>query len=185
MATTRLMTIEDLEALPDDGHVYDLVDGDLRRREPVGGEHGTIGGNVFARVWFFVRERGLGEVLLSDTIYVYRRDPDRSLKPDLSFIRADRLPAGDPFRRPIEIPPDLAVEVVSPNERADDVDEKISLYRSFGVPLIWFLWPRRRVVTIYAEGRPMREMGEGDELDGGDVLHGFRVPVADLFRVGR
>ena len=185
MATTRLYTIEDLEALPDDGHVYDLVDGELRRREPVGVEHGIIGGELSGRLWAFVHEHGLGAVLISDTIYVYRRDPDRSLKPDISFIRADRLPVGADLPRPSSIPPDLAVEVVSPNDPAEEVDERIALYRSFGVPLVWVLWPRRKAVTVYADGRLVRELLEGDELDGGDVLPGFRVAVADLFRIGR
>jgi Uma2 family endonuclease len=185
MATTKLFTIEDLEALPDDGHVYDLVDGELRRREPVGAEHGIIGGGILSRLWIFVHERSLGEVLLSDTIYVYQRDPDRSLKPDVSFIRGDRLPVGAHLLRPITLPPDLAVEVVSPNDLAEEVDEKIALCRAFGVPLIWVLWPRRRAVAVYAAGRLAYELGEGDELDGGDVLPGFRVAVADLFDVGR
>ena len=185
MATTRLMTIEDLEALPDDGYLYDLVVGELVRREPVGAEHGIVGGNVFGRIWQFAREHGLGEVLLSNTIYVYQRDPDRSLKPDISFVRADRVPTGEAFWRPIEIPPDLAVEVVAKSERADQVEEKVALYRDFGVPLLWGLWSRRKTVTVYEAGRPLRELSDADELDGGEVLPGFRVPVADLFRVGR
>jgi Uma2 family endonuclease len=185
MVTTKLHTIEDLEALPDDGHVYDLVDGELRRREPVGVEHGIIGGGILSRLWLFVHEHGLGEVLISETIYVYRRNPDRSLKPNVSFIRADRLPTGENIKRPMPLPPDLVVEVVSPNDLAEEVDEKIALYRDFGVPLIWELWPRRRAIFVYAAGQPVRELGAADDLDGGDVLPGFRVPIADLFRVGR
>ena len=185
MTTTRLMTIEDLEALPDDGHVYDLIDGELRRRQPVGAEHGIIGSGILSRLWTFVHEHDLGEILLSETIYVYRRDPDRSLKPDVSFVRADRLPIGADIRRPLTIPPDLAVEVVSPNDRAGNVEQRIQRYLRFGVPLLWVLWPRRRAITVYANGRLVCELGEGDELDGGDVLPGFRVAVAELFDVGR
>jgi Uma2 family endonuclease len=116
-----------------------------------------------------------------ETIYVYRRDPDRSLRPDASFIRAERLPAGEAFRRPVQIPPDLVVEVVSPHDRADEIDEKIALYQAFGVPLIWVFWPRRRAVWVYAVGAQPREIGENDDLDGGDVLPGFRLRVGDVF----
>lgn len=181
MATTKLFTIEDLEALPDDGHVYDLVDGRLRRRKPVGGEHGDIGAGILSMLWLFVRDHALGKVLNPETIYVYRRNPDRSLKPDASFIRAARLPTGAAFRRPLTIPPDLAVEVVSPHDTADEIEEKIALYQSFGVPLIWVFWPRRRSVWVYAAGAQPRELGENDELDGGDVLPGFRLRVGDVF----
>jgi Uma2 family endonuclease len=185
MATTKLFTIEDLEALPDDRHVYDLIDGGLRRREPVGAEHGIIGSGILSRLWTFVHEHDLGEMLRSETIYVYRRDPDRSLKPDVSFVRADRLPVGAEIQRPLTVPPDLAVEVVSPHDLAEEIDEKIALYRAFGVPLLWVFWPRRRAIAVYADGHLVCELEEGDELDGGKILPGFRVPVAELFRVGR
>jgi Uma2 family endonuclease len=185
MATTRVFTIEDLEALPDDGHVYELIDGQLRRKPDVGVRHGAIQGNVTGPLWAFVKELALGEVLGSDTIYEVRRAPDRGLRPDASFVRADRLPPEDQLDKPLAVVPDLAIEVVSPNDPAADVEEKIETYRQAGVPLVWVLWPRRRVVAVYAAGKPMVEVGIGDELDGGEVLPGFRIAVADLFRVGR
>ena len=185
MATTKLFTIEDLEALPDDGHVWELIDGELVRREPVGGRHGALGFRVGRRVGNFVEEHSLGEMFGSDTIYAFRRDPDRGLRPDASFVRADRLPLGDQFDKPLELVPDLVIEVVSPNDRAGALEEKLETYQRFGVPLIWVLWPRRRAITVYAVGQPVRELSEDKELDGGDVLPGFRVAVADLFRVGR
>ena len=181
---TRLLTIEDLEALPDDGHVYELIDGELRRKPDVGVRHGAIQGNITGPLWAFVKERGLGEVLGSDTIFEIRRAPDRGLRPDASFVRADRLPPEDQLDRPLAVVPDLAIEVVSPNDHGEDVAEKIETYRRAGVPLVWVLWTRRRVVAVHAAGKQSIELGVGDDLDGGDILPGFRVPVAELFRVG-
>ena len=185
MATPPLFTIEDLDALPDDGHVYELIDGELRRKPDKGARHGAIQGNVPGPLWAFVKERALGEVLGSDTIYEFRRVPDRGLRPDASFLRADRLPPEDQLDKPLAIVPDLAIEVVSPNDHAEDVAEKIETYQWAGVPLVWVLWPRRRVVSVYAAGKSTVALGVGDDLDGGDVLPGFRVSVAALFRVGR
>ena len=122
MATTKLFTIADLEALPDDGHVYELIDGALVRREPVGGRHGALGFRAGRRVGNFVEEHALGEMFGSDTIYSFQRDPDRGLRPDASFIRADRLPEGEQFDKPLEIAPDLVIEVVSPNDRSIEID---------------------------------------------------------------
>src|SRR5688500_14817538 len=185
MVSTKLYTIEDLEALPDDGHVYELIDGELRRRSPVGGRHGAMQSRVDRRVGNYIEAHGLGEVFGSDTIYTFQRGPDRGLRPDVSFIRADRLPPEEHFDKPISVVPDLVIEVVSPNDRPGELEEKIAIYRNAGVPLIWVLWPRRRTVSVYAVGQEPRELAEGDELDGGEVLPGFRVAVADLFRVGR
>jgi Uma2 family endonuclease len=185
MATTKLITIEDLADLPDDGHVYEVIDGQLLKRAAAGGTHGAISSRVGRRVGNVVEERALGEVFNSTTIFALRRNPDTGLKPDVSIVRADRLPVGDAFDRPLELVPDLVVEVISPNDRAGEIEDKIAIYLQAGVPLLWVFWPYRRVVTVYVAGRCVRELGAGDELDGGDVLPGFRVAVADLFHVGR
>lgn len=185
MATTRLMTVDDLEALPDDGHVWELIDGELQRREPMGGRHADLGAGVLARIWWFLREHPLGRALNAEAIYLLQRDPQLAVKPDVSFVREDRLPAGDLYDKPLELVPDLVVEVVSPNDRAGNVERQIQRYLRFGVPLLWVFWPRRRAIAVYADGRLVRELGEGDELDGGDVLPGFHVPVAELFDIGR
>jgi Uma2 family endonuclease len=181
----KLHTIEDLEALPDDGRVYELIDGVLVRREPVGATHGAVQWMIGGWIWQFLRANPIGVAFGSDTIYEFQRNPDRGLKPDLTFVRTERLPAREDFDKPLDIVPDLVVEVVSPNDRAYAIEEKIDTYRRAGVPLIWILWPRRRSIWVYEGNQPLRVLGEDDELDGDDVLPGFRVAVADLFRVGR
>ena len=79
------------------------------------------------------------------------------------------------------MPPDLAVEVISPSDEPGDIARKKDLYRRAGVPLVWWVDPKRRMVAVYRDGELLAELGEGDELDGGDVLPGFRLPVAEIF----
>jgi Uma2 family endonuclease len=77
--------------------------------------------------------------------------------------------------------PDLVVEVVSPSDRMTDVQAKVDDYLRAGVRLVWVVEPRARTVTAYVPGRPPRVYGEADDLDGGDVLPEFRLPVAEIF----
>ena len=79
------------------------------------------------------------------------------------------------------MPPDLAIEVVSPSDTARDVAAKMERYRRANVPLVWWVYPDRRAVAVYQNGQLVTELGEGDELDGGNVLPGFRLPIAEIF----
>jgi Uma2 family endonuclease len=109
--------------------------------------------------------------------------PERQLVrvPDVAFVRAERiLPLEDRagFTR---FAPDIAVEVLSPNDRLGEVDAKVRMYLDAGVRHSWVVDPRMRSVAVYALGRPVVHLGENDDLDGGDVLPEFRVPVRELF----
>ena len=102
--------------------------------------------------------------------------------PDLAFVRADRVPPEDERWHIAPFAPDLAVEVISPNDRYVEVMEKVERYARAGVPLVWLVDPRRRVVEVHALGQPPLTLHESDTLDGGDVLPGFALLVADIFR---
>ena len=81
-----------------------------------------------------------------------------------------------------QLPPDLAVEVVSPNDRPQEIADKVDLYLTHGVPLVWVAYPRSRQVVVHRPGQEPLILSEGDTLDGGDVLPGFQLPVAEVFR---
>ena len=102
--------------------------------------------------------------------------------PDMAFLRRDRLPPADAWDGLCPVPPDLAVEVTSPIDHDEAVAEEVAAYLAGGIPLLWVLDPWRRNVAVHAPGRAPFVLTEGDELDGGDVLPGFRLPVAELFR---
>jgi putative restriction endonuclease len=102
--------------------------------------------------------------------------------PDLAFIRRDRLPPEDEWDGLSLVAPDLAIEVLSPVDDAGPEAKAIADYLAGGVPLLWVIDPWQRSVRVHAPGVAGRRLTTGDELDGGDVLPGFRVPVAELFR---
>lgn len=180
MATTktRRWTADELERTPPDGR-WELIAGELVAMTPAGGEHGEIGSGMVARLWLHNRGCRLGKVYGADTGFVLA--PNVILVPDAAFVRMDRLPAEEDQRRWLRLAPDLVVEVVSPTDRAADVAAKVARYLDAGVTLLWVLHPRTRAVTLHAADRSEQTLREGDELDGGEVLPGFRVAVAEIF----
>jgi Uma2 family endonuclease len=176
------MTAEQLAELPDDGRHYELVRGVLVAVAPAGGRQGENAGQIAGHLWLFAEPRGLGRIYIAETGFILARDPDIVRAPDVSFVRAERLPPLDRREGFLELAPDLAVEVVSPSDRARDVMDKVIEYLDAGVRLVWIVEPRRRIVTIWTPDRTARILTEADELDGGDVLPGFRLPVAQIFR---
>ena len=181
MATTRLTTAADLEAMGAEDKRYELYDGVLRETEGMGQRHGEIQYEIGAPLHAHVRANRLGRVYPSDTHFILFRNPDTVIMPDVAFVREDRLAPMDARDGYAPYAPDLAVEVVSPSNRMVDVTGKIELYQRSGVPLIWLVQPRSRAVTVYALGQEPVTCQEGDVLDGGEVIPGFRLPVADIF----
>ncbi len=182
MTTKMLMTEDDLLRMPDDGYRYELIEGVLHRMSPGGLEHSDIGSEVLVRLRGFVGPRNLGLVVGADAGFWFGRDPDTVRAPDVAFVRAERLPPREQWKGYSDVVPDLAVEVVSRSDRRSDVDAKIAFYLAAGVPLVWRFEPRPRQVLVYRQGRDPIVLGVGDVLDGEDVVPGFRLPVADVFR---
>lgn len=178
--TTKPMTADELERMPEDAYRYDLIRGVLKRMSPTEFLHHKVAGNVAALLPNFVTPRGLG-VVGGEGGFVLEIDPDTVLAPDVAFVRTDRLPPEDQWDRFARLAPDLVVEVVSPSETAPEVEEKVGLYLAAGVPLVLVVGPRRRTVRVRTADGGDRLLTEADELDGGAVLPGFRVPVARLF----
>jgi Uma2 family endonuclease len=101
--------------------------------------------------------------------------------PDVAFIARSRLPADGIPTGYWPFPPDLAVEIVSPTDRADAVQDKALDYLRCGVRAVWVVHPRSLSVTVFRSTTELRLLTVGDELDGGDVVPGFRMTVRDLF----
>jgi Uma2 family endonuclease len=178
----RLLTAEEYMALPDPGHTrYELVKGELVDVSFATAAHSWITGTIYQLIFAFVRQHGLGYVFSDGTGYITTRNPDSVRGPDVSFVAHGRLPGGGIPDGPWPFAPDLAVEVLSPGDRAGKVREKVEEYLAGGSRLVWVLRPRRRSVTVHAADGTTREFGADDELEGGEVLPGFRVHVAELF----
>ena len=182
VATTTLTTAEELLAMPDDGWRYELIEGVLHRRPPAGGEHGEIETELVFHLRLYVAARGLGKVYLGDTGFVFERDPDLVRFPDVAFVRTDRLPTPNRRRGHMPVIPDLAIEIVSLTGAPQEVAAKVAFYRARGVPLVWTVHPADRTVAVHRAAEPARVLGLDDVLDSEDVVPGFRLPVADIFR---
>ena len=181
-------TIEMLEALPDDGWQYELVEGRLGRRPPPGYDYGDIGENISYALSGHVRAHHLGKVVVGETGWNLTRPGEKDdtvQASDLAFVRADRLPPppsrkGKTYR---PIAPDLVVEVASPSQFGhEDLDDKARRWIDRGVRLVWVVWPDRKTVDVWEPGvaKP-RPLAGQDALDGGAVIPGFRLPLSVIW----
>jgi Uma2 family endonuclease len=179
VALERRYTPDDLLTLPEGKHC-ELIGGRLVEKD--GGAYaGWVAGRI-ASLLGLCEDRGWGWVFPGTAGYqCFPQETGMVRKPDVSFIRRgrladDRIPEGH-----ILIPPDLAVEVISPNDRFCEVDAKVSEYLAAGVPLIWVVNPETRTVLVLRSDRSGVRLEESDELTAAKLLPGFSCRVADLF----
>ena len=173
------MTADELLALNLQHKRTELVGGRLIVREPPGFRHGVIAMEIGRRLSVFVRERRLGVVVAAETGFKLFSDPDTVRAPDVGFVRAERVPLPFPTGYP-SIAPDLAVEVLSPDDRPGEVLAKVSDWLRAGTRLVWVVDPDRRVVRVYREDGSESLLAADAEVDGEDVLPGFSCSVGDL-----
>jgi Uma2 family endonuclease len=159
-----------------------LIRGELVEITPSDVEHGKYAYRVARRVILFLGEDEYLEDRFAETGFLVTHDPDTVLAPDVAFVRPDKL---DPTRdqtRFLSSAPDLVVEVVSPSDRYSEVLDKVLLYLDAGTQLVWIIDPRRKAVTVYGPDRAARMLVDGEVLDGGELLPGFELPVAEIVR---
>lgn len=184
MITKQAVTAEQFFELPDvPGKQLELVRGELVEMPSPGALHNLIANLLNHLLYAFASERRLGLVFGDNMGYVLSRGPDTVRIPDVSFIAWGRVPEAGIPEGAWQIPPDLAVEIVSPSDQVVDVNDKAREYVESGVQMVWVLWPKRRAVSVHMRDRMPRELSVDDELDGGDVLPGFSVHVSELFDV--
>lgn len=177
----KLLTAEDLFRLPDEGRRYELLDGELHEMTPPGGEHGLIQARLPQQLLNLVEERGLDVLVGGEVGVVLARDPDRVRAPDVFLITRDRLPGGQMPSGYLEVIPDLIVEIISPNDSASDVHDKIQEWLRAGAQLVWAIYPRSRSVVVHRRAGEARVYRDADSLDADPVLSGFILPVARIF----
>ena len=179
MSTTlHITTAEELLHAPELGRC-ELVRGDLMMMSPAGFEHGRIVSRLCYRIERFVEQHGLGVVTGAETGFHIARNPDTVRAPDVGFVRTERVPEAT-VSGFFDGPPDLAVEVLSPDDRPRAVAAKVEDWLTAGCLAVWVVDPAKCVVTIHRRGAAQRVFSESDELDGGDALPGFRVSVAEI-----
>ncbi len=181
MTTRALVTADELLRMPDDGRRCELIEGELIEMAPAGLRHGEVTATIALLIGRHVRRNDLGSVFVADPGFFLQRDPDTVRAPDVAFIAKKRLsPEGAPAGFSDTIP-DLVVEVVSPNDRAGQVQEKIEQWIEHGVKLVWLVYPECRSITVYRSLSDVRVLHEADQLTGEPVLPEFSCPVAEIF----
>jgi len=179
VATKTHNTPEELLAMPD-GKSYELVGGQLEERN-MGVESSWVGSRILVRLGQFSEEHKLGWALQADTGYqCFPHDPGMVRKPDASFVKAGRFPGDALPKGWATIPPDLVVEVLSPNDLVYKLEEKLSDYRKVSVSLIWVINPESRTVMVYRRDGSISRLQDDDELSGEDVVPGFRCPIREV-----
>lgn len=175
---TRLLTIEEFARLPDDGWRHELVEGRVIREPYSGFQQGATAVNVGYVLHEFARPRGLGRVVLG-TGFVLWDAPPTVRGPDAAFVLQSRLDFDHSGFAPFA--PDLTVEVLAPWNTMSEIHNKVLDYLDAGSQLVWVVDPELRTVTVYRSRREIQLLAEDDEIDGADVLPGFRRRVAELF----
>ena len=177
----RTFTPEALLAM-EDAVNYELVDGELVERN-MGFQSSRVGFRVGQLLANYCDDHVPGWVAGADAGFqCFPDDPGKVRKPDVSLVSLHSLPADEEPTGHCRVAPDLAVEVVLPNDRYADVEAKVDDYLSAGTKLVWIVNPQNRSVRVHRADGTTREVSENDELEGETVVPGFRCKVSEFFR---
>lgn len=181
MSSPAVLTAEELLRLNLPNKRTELVRGRLVVREPAGYLHGDIAMRIGSAIHQFVETHSLGRVFAAETGFTLAREPDTVRAPDVAFIRSERLPSPPPpgFA---ELAPDLAVEVLSPDDRPGEVLEKVADWLNAGTLLVWVVDPKRRIARVYRADGSEATIDDGGFLDGEALLPGFQLRLVAVLR---
>lgn len=181
MATVTIPVIaeEPSPILPGDS-LYEVIDGRVTELPPMGTYPVEVATRLSAALDLFARGHGIGRILNEA---LYRIDARNQKRPDVSFITYEKWPKArrTPKAQPWQMVPDLAIEVVSETDRAGDVLGKVRDYFRAGVRVVWLVYPDLEVIHLFDSFQQIRVLTVGDDLDGGALIPGFRLPLAELF----
>jgi Uma2 family endonuclease len=177
------VTVDILLTLPDDGYIYEVVEGVLVRVAGSGKQATRLAARLTARLLDYVESHRLGVITGADGVYTFP-GAETGLIPDVGFYTADRDVLAPDDTKPIPFAPDLAVEVASPSQGGPELAAKARVYLRAGTRLVWVVWPRSLHLDIWHHDvltGPVRSLGPSDALDGEDVVPGFSYAIAALF----
>jgi len=181
MTTKTLLTVEDYTALDEpEGVRYELSEGELIVTPSASAFHNEIRDDVNARLRAFVKSHKLGLVTSETDVKLLGETVRR---PDVAFIRSDRLRGIDLDRVPLPVAPDLVIEIVSKNDRADDLLLKVSQYLAAGTKAVWLFYPNTRLAYRYLPGRlepEVRSAEAGHTFEEPELLPGFSIALSQI-----
>ena len=178
---SKALTDEQFMALPEDDNLYEYVNGELIVVANSGVEHGYLALTLGYFLTGFVRSHRLGVTCDSSTAFKMKTGNKRS--PDLAFIAKERLQGLKRLPKGFfEGAPDLAVEIISPNNTFAEIHNKLVEYFDNGTRLVWVILPDEESVLVYHQPKPSKLLQVEDNLDGEAVITGFQLPLMELFQ---
>lgn len=182
MATATCLTLEEFLALPETEPASEYDCGEVFQKPMPDSAHALLQLFLGSLILQFLGRSPAGRAGTEWRCVFGPRGRKRSFVPDLVYVSRERMPKGDILElRALRTAPDLAVEVLSRGQPNQRFDRKIAFYLAHSVRLVWIIDPRTQLVTVLAPGEEPRTLASGDSLDGGDVLPGFAVEVAEIF----
>ena len=173
---TKLITAEELFCMPDQGR-SELIEGEVRTMTPASAQHGRVAGRLAVSLGAYVDRQGLGVTLAAETGFIIRRNPDTVRAPDVAFVRTERWNNPKGY---FPGPPDLAIEVISPNDRYSEVKSKVADWLQAGTLLVIVVDPEQQSAEMFTSTSTLNIDINGS-LDGGTVVPGWSLPLRDLF----
>jgi Uma2 family endonuclease len=183
MATQfRPITADDLLRMASETRC-ELIEGEIFEMTPTGRPHGRIASRFHGRLEQYLREHGfeLGEAYIAEFGFKVEMNPDTVLVPDVAFVSAAREDEAGDDEGFFPGAPDLAVEVISPNDRYSEVAAKVQKYLSGGARMVVVIDPPKRTMIVHQSHADVLILKEEDVFDGGDVVPGWKLQVRDLF----
>ncbi len=164
-------------------NLYEILNGQRLELPPMSIMAVLIAGKTYYQLCAFLEQNHLGRAVM-EGLFILDADKDLRRRPDVAFVSGQRWPLDReiPAEGDWLVVPDLAVEVVSPTDVFRDVSRKVGEYFAHGVAQVWLVLPEDQLVYVYESLTQVRILTMRDELQGGQLLPGFRLPVAELFK---
>jgi Uma2 family endonuclease len=158
---------------------YEVVNGILEAKEMAGARHGGITARLLTKLGAYLEVEGIGDLYTPDTTFIIGKN---ERLPDIGFVSAERIPEDGEPEGIWQIAPDLAIEVISPNDFYEKVKQKLRDYFAAGVREVWVISPEHKQVEIYHSPTQSDILNEDSELTSEALLPGFRCQVSELFQ---
>ena len=179
---TTIMTADELLRMPHSGQRYELVRGELISMSPASRKHGRIAAHIVAKLHNFVENHDLGEVHSSETGFTIDTNPDTVRAPDASFVTKARIDALGETEGFFPGAPDLAVEVISPNDLYSQVADKALAWLRAGTKMVIVIDPNKKTATIYRDLDDIVMLTDNQTIEGNSLLPGWSLSLNDLFK---
>lgn len=172
--------------LPSADMLYEVVGGTIVEKKPMGAFEIRIAAVLVATIEAFAKQNKLGRAV-TEMLFDLTAALGHKRRPDVAFVSYDRWPQSRqvPRTEAWGVIPDLAVEIISPTNPADDIVDRVAEYFQAGVSMVWIVFPSQYQVYVYDSPTSVRVVARDNKVVGDPVLPGFQLPLADLFEESR